>query len=344
MRLLIGLMALAFAVAAHAAEPKETPAQPTRHAPPEYPAACTPEEGAQNARQKVTVGFDVTKEGLPENVRVLRSTDECFNDVAVAAVRGWLYEPRRIKKRPQPQTDLQVTFTFVFDETTQAEDFDARPIFRVPPEYPDRCQRLADEKEVVIVGFDVTTEGKPENIIVLESTNSCFNKVATDAVSKWRYRPKTISGKPVVRKGVVTQLTFALASGTPAQEELRRSVYYRFKHVQRLLDKGDYEKALSELDAIEAKYGDTFTPVELSAFLRLRAGARIQAKNYAGALDDLRVVQRVGADAKMDETIGKTILQLEAAVAAHDATDEGTSEEKEDQPPAEDQDGETAQQ
>lgn len=298
----------------------ETPAQPSQpRKAPDYPVACYPPSGESVDPQTVVVTFDVTREGITENVRVRESTDECFEETAINTVRGWTYEPRRVNGRAKSQTDLETTFTFVFEKTTSTEDFDARPIYREPPKYPERCMRGAKDIETVLVQFDVTTEGIPENIEVIESTNSCFERAATKAVAEWRYRPKTLSGKPVIRQEVVTQITFELSDSLPPEFEVRRSVYYGFKSVHRLLSREKYEKALEKLTKLEEKYGDTFSQVELSTFLRLRATARIGVKDYAGALDDLRAVQQMGLGEQANEAVGKMILQLEAIIASQEA-------------------------
>ncbi|MHA7870898.1 MAG: energy transducer TonB, partial [Hyphococcus sp.] len=104
---------------------------------PEYPVACMPREGDFIIPQTVTVLYDVSPSGAVENVRVAESSDPCFEDVSISVVRGWSYE------RGRGQIGLETTFSFVLEEETQAIDFDARVLSRVPPLYPDRCQSRA---------------------------------------------------------------------------------------------------------------------------------------------------------------------------------------------------------
>ncbi len=287
----------------------EIPAVPIQRIAPEYPVACMPREDEFIIPQTVTVLYDVNPNGAVENVRVAESSNPCFEDVSISAVRGWYYE------RGRGQTGLETTFSFVLEEETRAIDFDARVLSRVPPQYPDRCQDRAKNKESVIVEFDISSEGIPENVQVIESTNSCFNHSALSSVRKWRYRPRLVDGEPTTRKDVVTGITFLLASGASAGPEIRRPVLFQLKRVERLLKRKDYEKALQVLNEIEEKYGDSFSSLEHSTFLRLRAGARIEVGDYAGALDDLRIVQRTGWAGKAGQAVGDMILQLEAVVA-----------------------------
>lgn len=322
-----GIFALLFAAAAQGAESaEEVFAKPIDRRPPEYPMACQLPAGEEIKPQTVVVMFDVNRDGLTENVRVRESTDQCFEEAAIIAVRAWQYEPRRVNGRRAAQTDVEVVFSFVFPNTSQSDDFDARPLYREPPTYPGGCRGKAKSTERLLVQFDVTAEGRTKNISVIESTNPCFNASATRAVAKWRYRPKIVSGEPVVRKDVITQITYQLSGRGSPEREYRRAVLYKLKHIESLIRRDKIERAFSELDALETKYGDTFSPPELSDFLRVRAVARVKAKDYAGALDDLRRAQKLGLPAPMHQAVGEMIAQLEAVVAAQQAGAGGEAE------------------
>lgn len=317
-----GFAALFIVVAAAqaAGDVEETPAAPLNRTPPAYPASCEPKSGAASERQSVTISFGVARDGATEDVRVMESTDTCFEEVAVAAVRTWEYEPRRVNGQRYAQEDLEATFTFVFNEPTDTQDFDARPILRVPPQYPYRCQERAKNTESVLLQFDVTKEGTTQNIQVLESTSWCFEKPAIKSVEKWLYRPKILFGEAVEREGVVTQVTFRLSEELSLEWRFRTPVKNRLGRARRLLNRNsDPAKALAELESLEAKYGSSFSQIELSAFHQIRAAARIKAGDYKGALDDLRVVQRIGLAVDSLEAVHKTIMQLEAALAAQES-------------------------
>ncbi len=325
----IASLGLIAAIASAAAPvPNETPAAPSHRIVPDYPASCRPATGEALEPQRVTVNFTVTRDGKTEKVRVVETTDDCFNETAVAAVRTWTYEPRRVGGVRRAQEDVEVTITFVFEEPTQTEDYDARPIFRVPPKYPRRCLRGADDNEHVLVEFDVTVDGSTENISTVDSSNNCFDRAAEEAVEDWRYKPRTVSGKPVVRKGVQTQITFQLSDRS--EIKFRRAVRNRLAKVQRIVQKeGRAGEALQMLDEIEAEYGDTFSSAELASFHRLRAVARIETGDYKGALDDLRIVQRAGMTGEAGEPIAKVIEQLEAVIAAQEGAGASTASDAE---------------
>lgn len=89
-------------------------------------------------------------------------------------------------------------------------DRDAQPLVRIPPQFPDRCQGRASNKETVVLQFDVTPQGQTTNISVIDSSNSCFNRSAARSVERWKYQPKIVENNAEWRRGVVTQISFVL--------------------------------------------------------------------------------------------------------------------------------------
>jgi TonB family protein len=320
-KVIIGLCCAVFAMAdAWAAE---IPAQPKRKDAPAFPSACMPTGSEDVGVQLVTVNYAVNRNGQTESIRVRESTDPCFEETAISAVRGWTFEPRKVNGRAVSQADLETTFTFQLSAPTATQEFDARPLKRVPPRFPDRCQSRASSEEVVVLEFDVTVEGTTENIQVVDSTESCFNKESVSTVRKWRYRPKIVDGVPVERRGVQTKLKYQLASGwrRPAPEDrVRSAVRRKVLRAQRMLNREDpAQEVLEFLAEIEAEYGDTFSNRELQAFHQIRAGARVRAEDYRGALDDYRVVQRFGMQTELSTNVAKTIELLEIHIAREEA-------------------------
>lgn len=297
----------------------DRPATPRYRPTPDYPASCAPKFAESAAPQKVTVVYRVTRKGAVEDVRVRESTDPCFNETAIAAVRSSRFDPAMQDGVAVDQEDLETTFKFVINSETAAQDFDARPIKRFPPSYPESCMDRAGPKETVLIEFDVTAAGDTANARVVETTYACLNGPALAAVKKWKYRPKIEDGEPVERTGVQTAITFELA-GRFSEPPNRITVGRKLNSIASKIRSGrDPQEILAELAEIEAKYGDDFTVAELRAFHQLRGAARLSAKDYRGALDDFRVVQRLGISGESGEAIAKTIEQLKAYVAAEDA-------------------------
>jgi periplasmic protein TonB len=90
-------------------------------------------------------------------------------------------------------------------------DRDAQPMVRIPPQYPDQCQRSAKATEIVVVEFNVTPEGTVVNPQVVDTTNACFNRAALRAVERWKYQPRIVDNEAKPRFGVRTQIRFDLA-------------------------------------------------------------------------------------------------------------------------------------
>ncbi len=293
---------------------------------PEYPAKCVPVGTGAYVDQRVTVAYDVTREGFAENIRVSELTDPCFEDAAVGAIRNSIFAPQKKGGRAVKQADLETTFTFRFTESrtaeaTSVEDFDAAPLVRQPPRYPESCMKSARSTEVVLLEFDVNESGQTENIKVVELTFKCLEGASVRSVEKWKYKPRMRDGAPVRRAAVQTWITFELSGGgvpLSRQDEVRRSVWHKLSSIRSaLLKDRSPEVLLADLKELEEEYGDEFTKSEAAAFHQLRAGVRITAKDYAGALDDLRIVKQsnVISDKQTREAIDKTIAQLEAVVA-----------------------------
>ncbi|GJL93789.1 MAG: protein TonB [Hyphococcus sp.] len=76
--------------------------------------------------------------------------------------------------------------------------------------YPQACLEKNLEG-VVIVGFDITPEGRPTNIKIVQSPDNCFHQAALEMVSRWRYPIEVnAQGKPVWRYDQTTRIRFQL--------------------------------------------------------------------------------------------------------------------------------------
>lgn len=71
-----------------------------------------------------------------------------------------------------------------------------RPVKQVTPIYPYVMRRAGIGGEVE-VGFIVDTEGAVHNAYVIWSNNPWFERPALDAVSKWKFEPGRVNGRPV---------------------------------------------------------------------------------------------------------------------------------------------------
>jgi protein TonB len=86
---------------------------------------------------------------------------------------------------------------------------DYLPIVRVAPVYPARALSRGLEG-YVDMSFTVTTTGTVRDPIILFSTSSLFERAATRAVLKFKYKPRVVDGVPVDVPGVKTRITFQI--------------------------------------------------------------------------------------------------------------------------------------
>lgn len=86
---------------------------------------------------------------------------------------------------------------------------DYLPIVRVAPVYPARALSRGIEG-YVDMSFTVTTTGTVKDPIVMFSTSSLFDRAATRAVLKFKYKPRVVDGVPVEVPGVKTRISFQI--------------------------------------------------------------------------------------------------------------------------------------
>jgi protein TonB len=86
---------------------------------------------------------------------------------------------------------------------------DYLPIVRVAPVYPARALSRGLEGHVDME-FTVTMAGTVRDPIILFSTSSLFERAATRAVLKFKYKPRVVDGVPVDVTGVKTRITFQI--------------------------------------------------------------------------------------------------------------------------------------
>ena len=86
---------------------------------------------------------------------------------------------------------------------------DYLPIVRVAPVYPARALSRGIEG-YVDMSFTVTTTGTVKDPVVMFSTSSLFERAATQAVLKFKYKPRVVDGQPVDVPDVKTRITFKI--------------------------------------------------------------------------------------------------------------------------------------
>lgn len=91
-----------------------------------------------------------------------------------------------------------------------ATDGEYLPIVKVAPQYPRRALARGLEGEV-LVSYTVTRQGTVRDPVVVQSTNSVFDRAAVDSASRYKYKPRVVDGQAVEVAGVQTVIKFELA-------------------------------------------------------------------------------------------------------------------------------------
>ena len=168
-------------------------AQPLVRIPPEFPEECLAEA---DQKEVVTIEFDVTSVGATVNIRILNSTNDCFDKAAIRSVERWRYVPATDSDgKPRWRRGVQTAITFeLYEEPdpfppplVDADSGDA-PICRptAKPGY-QRCPAEDDEPDWAVIEYDVSPDGFVVNPKVAESSgNQCFNQFAKN----WVYSSK----------------------------------------------------------------------------------------------------------------------------------------------------------
>ena len=86
---------------------------------------------------------------------------------------------------------------------------DLLPIVKILPQYPAAALQRELEGYVTVV-FTVTRTGSVADVEIEESSLAIFERAATDAAYKFRYRPRVIDGEAVEVRGVRNRFTFEL--------------------------------------------------------------------------------------------------------------------------------------
>lgn len=88
-------------------------------------------------------------------------------------------------------------------------DRGALPLVRVEPQYPPQAARRGLEGWVQL-RFTISTSGSVENVGVVKSSNSIFERAAADAVKRWKYEPQMQSGTAIETAGIEVVLRFQM--------------------------------------------------------------------------------------------------------------------------------------
>ena len=113
---------------------------------------------------------------------------------------------------PRPKFDMRGKKRGVFADGSYV------PIFKIPPIYPRRAQERGIEG-CVMLEFTVTKVGSVRNPVVLWSLpNGIFDRAASRAALKFKYKPQIRDGEAIAVPGVLNQVTFIIEDSSKGPE------------------------------------------------------------------------------------------------------------------------------
>ncbi|NOX82844.1 MAG: energy transducer TonB [Alphaproteobacteria bacterium] len=88
-------------------------AQPLVRIPPQFPDRC---QGRAGAEETVLLQFDVTPEGQTTNIKVIDSSNTCFNRSASRSVERWKYQPKIVDNNAEWRRGVVTQITFRLED------------------------------------------------------------------------------------------------------------------------------------------------------------------------------------------------------------------------------------
>jgi TonB family protein len=159
------------------------------------------------------------------------------------------------------------------------------PIKRATPKYPTSMARKGAEGWVQL-NFVVNTEGKVENIVVVDSSGmQAFENAAIKAIEHWEYSPAYVDGKPVEQCHNNVQMDFRLQG---IEKRVRRKFKNNYESVREALNSNDIGLARELFDGMKNK--GLLNSIEFSFFSLLGADLTKAEKDRLAELDYVKSI------------------------------------------------------
>ncbi|MCK5425911.1 MAG: TonB family protein [Emcibacter sp.] len=162
------------------------------------------------------------KQALPFEIGVVRKPEKPIVKDRMPTVIDLAMEPFDMPKLSKKETKTTIIKISSLAPPTPTDkigpknigisDGDIQPIRKFAPPYP----RVLQNREIegyVVVSFTVNKMGAVENITIVESTHSAFERPSLRAVAKYKYKPRVIDGVAVAVPGVMEKISFKLEDG-----------------------------------------------------------------------------------------------------------------------------------
>jgi TonB family protein len=174
----------------------------------------------------VVVYAEITKDGAPENLRILRSLGFGLDEEAIRAVQQWRFEPDTEDEKPgrvamyvpvRFRLDRQIYDARLPSATEENEIFQIaeggitvpRIISRVEPSYTEEA-RTAKVGGSVVLFAEISRAGTVENVVVLHKLGKGLDESAVRAIKQWKFSPALKDGRPVAVM-ITIEMNFSLS-------------------------------------------------------------------------------------------------------------------------------------
>ena len=174
----------------------------------------------------VVVYAEITKDGSPENLRILRSIGFGLDEEAVKAVQQWRFEPDPEGEKPG-RVAMYVPVRFRLDRQIYGERLPSaasgtdifqiaeggitvpRILSRLEPTYTEEA-RTAKVEGTVVLFAEITSAGSVQNVVVLHKLGKGLDESAVRAIKQWKFSPALKDGRPLAVM-ITIEMNFNLA-------------------------------------------------------------------------------------------------------------------------------------
>lgn len=311
--LLAAILACPFLPSVAADAPKSLPPgaklpKPVRNPPPTYPEAMR----RSGLEGRVTVQFNVTKEGRVDDPVIARSNNPWFERPAIDAILGWKFTPAEVDGKKVNVRALQ-ELVFTLDgggeglglwEVTRRwgkKDGDLPPEFqwhKAPeaiatayPVYPLEALQ-ARQEGLVRVGFVINPRGKVTAAHIFEEPTPELGRAVLAMIDTWAFTPPTKKDGTPCYAGVTMKFNFQSGHGfgdVPVTDEMRRIV-------KQLKEKPATIYSASELDEVP-KPVSRRAPVYPSALLAEGKAGEAKVEFFVDRNGDVQLPRIVSCSA-----------------------------------------------
>ena len=161
----------------------------------------------------------VTDTGRVSAAIVASSPDKRLDEPTIAALKHWKFKPGESEGKATScvcAVPIEIKKGGASSGPVRhPEQFDVAPVvsFQPAPRYPFELVRKGISGSVIAHVF-LDRNGVPVQVGIAESTNRGFESPSIDALRKWRFRPATANGSPVI-SWVALPMNFGLSTDSP---------------------------------------------------------------------------------------------------------------------------------